>query len=70
MAGITAWLSRKLELKVNQQKSAVARPWVRKFLRFSFTKAGVPKRRTVSNSEYGRWRVGHAVSGSSKRWMS
>ena len=35
----------KLKLKVNQQKSAVARPWERKYLGFSFTKAGVPKRR-------------------------
>lgn len=45
MASITAWLTTKLRLKVNQQKSAVARPWMRKFLRFSFTKAGIPKRR-------------------------
>jgi RNA-directed DNA polymerase len=45
MAGITAWLATKLRLQVNQQKSAVARPWVRKFLGFSFTRAGIPKRR-------------------------
>jgi RNA-directed DNA polymerase len=45
MAGITAWLATKLKLKVNLQKSAVARPWERKFLGFSFTKAGIPKRR-------------------------
>src|SRR5262245_15520379 len=45
MARVTVWLSTKLKLKVNLQKSAVARPWVRKFLGFSFTKAGVPKRR-------------------------
>ena len=35
----------KLKLQVNQQKSAVARPWARKFLGFSFTSAGIPKRR-------------------------
>jgi RNA-directed DNA polymerase len=35
----------KLKLKINAQKSAVARPWERKFLGFSFTSAGVPKRR-------------------------
>jgi RNA-directed DNA polymerase len=45
MASITAWLAAKLRLKVNQQKSAVARPWERKFLGFSFTRAGIPKRR-------------------------
>src|SRR4051812_3070276 len=45
MEGITQFLTRKLKLKVNQQKSAVARPWQRKFLGFSFTNAGVPKRR-------------------------
>jgi len=45
MASITAWLATKLKLKVNQQKSAVARPRERKFLGFSFTGAGIPKRR-------------------------
>ncbi len=38
---------KKLKLKVNEQKSAVARPWERKFLGFSFTSAGLPKRRTA-----------------------
>jgi hypothetical protein len=42
---ITRFLTAKLKLKVNQQKSAVARPWVRKFLGFSFTNAGIRKRR-------------------------
>src|SRR4249919_2882701 len=37
MASITAFITTKLKLKVNQQKSAVARPWERKFLGFSFT---------------------------------
>lgn len=45
MTSVTAWLSAKLRLTVNQSKSAVARPWERKFLGFSFTKTGVPKRR-------------------------
>lgn len=31
MASIARFLSRKLKLQVNQQKSAVARPWARKF---------------------------------------
>jgi len=45
MTSITRFLSVKLKLKVNQQKSAVARPWERKFLGFSFTNGRQPKRR-------------------------
>jgi RNA-directed DNA polymerase len=45
MKSITRFLTAKLKLKVNQQKSAAARPWDRKFLGFSFTNAGIPKRR-------------------------
>jgi hypothetical protein len=36
MASITRFITTKLKLKVNEQKSAVARPWERKFLGFSF----------------------------------
>ncbi len=45
MESITRFLTTQLKLQVNQQKSAVARPWERKFLGFSFTNAGIPKRR-------------------------
>ena len=45
MESITRFITSQLKLKVNQQKSAVARPWERKFLGFSFTNAGIPKRR-------------------------
>jgi RNA-directed DNA polymerase len=45
MASITAFLTRKLKLKVNETKSAVGRPWERKFLGFSFTWNREPKRR-------------------------
>jgi RNA-directed DNA polymerase len=45
MASITRFITTKLKLKVNEQKSAVARPWERKFLGFSFTANRVPKRR-------------------------
>ena len=45
MASITAFITTRLKLKVNQQKSAVARPWERKFLGFSFTNNREPKRR-------------------------
>src|SRR6201995_1781453 len=45
MESLTRFITAKLKLKVNQQKSAVARPWERKFLGFSFTSTGIPKRR-------------------------
>jgi len=45
MASISRFITGKLKLKVNQEKSAVARPWQRKFLGFSFTAAREPKRR-------------------------
>ena len=45
MESLKRFLMTKLKLKVNEQKSAVARPWDRKFLGFSFTSAGIPKRR-------------------------
>jgi len=45
MERLKRFLTTKLKLKVNEQKSAVARPWKRKFLGFSFTNTGVPKRR-------------------------
>jgi RNA-directed DNA polymerase len=37
LASITRFLTSKLKLKVNSEKSAVARPWVRKFLGYSMT---------------------------------
>ena len=45
MESLKRFLTTTLKLKVNEQKSAVARPWERKFLGFSFTNTGVPKRR-------------------------
>jgi RNA-directed DNA polymerase len=45
MESVTRFIATKLKLKVNEMKSAVARPWERKFLGFSFTSAGIPKRR-------------------------
>jgi len=45
MASITRFITTKLKLKVNEQKSAVARPWERKFLGFSFTWDRQPRRR-------------------------
>ena len=37
LEGVTTFLTRRLKLRVNQEKSAVARPAARKFLGFSFT---------------------------------
>ena len=45
MEGVKHFLTCKLKLKVNESKSAVARPKDRKFLGFSFTKGEVVKRR-------------------------
>ncbi len=44
MESLKRFLTTKLKLKVNELKSAVARPWERKFLGFSFTRAREPKR--------------------------
>jgi len=38
MASVSRFLTRKLKLKVNEAKSAVGRPWERKFLGFTFTR--------------------------------
>ena len=45
MESLKRFIMTKLKLKVNEQKSAVARPWERKFLGFSFTNGVIPKRR-------------------------
>src|SRR6266481_1672376 len=45
MESITRFITVKLKLKVNSEKSAVAEPWARKFLGFSFTRFGEPRRR-------------------------
>jgi RNA-directed DNA polymerase len=45
MAGIKQFITKKLKLKVNEEKSAVAQPEDRKFLGFSFTAGRRPKRR-------------------------
>jgi RNA-directed DNA polymerase len=45
MASIEQFLTKRLKLKVNKAKSAVAKPGVRKFLGFSFTSERKPRRR-------------------------
>ena len=45
MESVTHFITHRLKLKVNQAKSAVARPGQRKFLGFSFTGEREPRRR-------------------------
>ncbi|MGH7930479.1 MAG: group II intron reverse transcriptase/maturase [Candidatus Binatia bacterium] len=45
MEGLVKFITTRLKLRVNSEKSAVGRPWERKFLSFSFTANREPKRR-------------------------
>jgi len=47
LVSVTRFLERRLKLQVNAEKSAVDRPWRRRFLGFTFTKRR-PNRRKVS----------------------
>ena len=47
---ITGFITRRLKLNVNEQKSAVARPVESKFLGFSLTGAKEPKRRIAAKA--------------------
>jgi len=74
MRSVSEYLSARLRLKVNEAKSAVARPWQRKFLGFSFTRFDLRRRisgeaikrfkvrvREITNRTRGRGIVGIAV---------
>lgn len=50
LASITGFLQRRLKLKVNVEKSAVARPWERKFLGYSMTLHFEPRLRVARQS--------------------
>lgn len=50
MESITTFIEQNLKLKVNRDKSAVDRPWKRKFLGFSFTWNKEPKVRIAKES--------------------
>ena len=50
MTELTAFLEGKLRLKVNREKSAVARPWDRKFLGYSFTRHKQPRVKIAPSS--------------------
>ena len=55
MESITRFITQKLKLKVNEGKSAVARPQERKFLGFSFT-VGPEVKRTIAPKALGRFK--------------
>ena len=55
MESITRFITQKLKLKVNEAKSAVARPQERKFLGFSFT-TGPDIRRTIAPKSLERFK--------------
>jgi len=55
MRSVTGFIERRLKLKVNEAKSAVARPQERKFLGFSFTGGKEPKRR-IAPKALERWK--------------
>jgi RNA-directed DNA polymerase len=50
MKSITSFLDRRLRLKVNVEKSAVARPWERKFLGYSLTSNREPRLKVAKES--------------------
>jgi len=54
MEATVRYLTEKLRLKVNQQKSAVDNPWKRKFLGFTFTEGKEPNRIAVHESRVKR----------------
>ena len=62
MESVTQFITQKLKLKVNEAKSAVARPQERKFLGFSFT----PVRRSGASSRRRHWIGSSDESGRSR----
>jgi len=52
----TKYLTTRLKLKVNEEKSAVAHPWERKFLGFTFTTGKTPGKITVHPSRVERFK--------------
>jgi len=50
MESLTKFLAKRLRLKVNRDKSAVGRPWERKFLGYSFTDEPEPRTRVSPQS--------------------
>ena len=56
MISITRYVEQKLKLKINREKSAVARPWKRNFLGFTFRKIWGEMRICVAEKSWKRFR--------------
>lgn len=56
MRSVTTFIEKKLKLKVNEQKSAVDRPWKRKFLGFSFTNQKKNRKIRISKESIQRFK--------------
>jgi len=56
MKSVSDFIARRLKLKVNDTKSAVARPHDRKFLGFSFTAGKMPRRRKIARQSLERFK--------------
>lgn len=57
MESVKQFITKRLKLKVNESKSAVARPGERKFLGFSFTRSGKePSRRKIAPQALDRFK--------------
>lgn len=70
MESVKRFLTGRLKLKVNESKSAVARPQERKFLGFSFTEGPVPKRKIAPKAvERFRERVRKITRGAKGKCM-
>ena len=54
LRSVTNWLAQRLRLTVNQTKSAVDRPWNRKFLGFTFT---VQRKRSIAPSSRAKFKT-------------
>ena len=68
LASLTRFLTQRLKLKVNAAKSAVARPWERKFLGYSLTWHKAPRRRIAPSSlQRLRKRIGEVLKGARGR---
>jgi RNA-directed DNA polymerase len=68
MSNVTRFLERRLKLRVNAEKSAVAQPQQRKFLGFSFTRDQRPRRKLARQTvERFRWEVGKRTRASRGR---
>jgi RNA-directed DNA polymerase len=57
MESVVKFLTTKLKLKVNQNKSAVAHPWDRKFLGFTFSEGGESCRIKIHESRVKRFKT-------------